>query len=110
MLAALVKEPQHGYAVMKRVNSSLGRRALLGPGTLYRALKELRDKGLIEEAEVPQAAEVDQRRRYYRLTTVGRGVVDAEADRLADLVRTVRSGERLTPNEGFGSEPRSSLP
>ena len=88
MLATLAPGPRHGYDVMQRVNENLGRRALLGPGTLYRVLKELRDLGWIEEVDAPEP-EVDQRRRYYSLTALGWSVVDAEASRLRSLVRVL---------------------
>ena len=84
LLALLSGGPNHGYALMREANRHLGRRALLGPGTLYRVLKELRDERLIEETEAP--AGVDQRRRYVQLTPHGRAVAEAEARRLADLL------------------------
>jgi len=57
----------HGYGIMKRVNDGFGRRELVGPGTLYRTLKEMRDADLIEPGEPPVHEEdVDGRRQYYR--------------------------------------------
>lgn len=80
--------PLHGYGIMQRVNQRLGRNALLGPGTLYRTLKELRDEGLIRRAEAPDdEEEPDARRHYYGLTDLGESVVGAEARRVAALLR-----------------------
>ncbi len=79
----------HGYAIMKRVNERIGRRAILGPGTLYRTLKEMRELGLLKTAPRGKRAG-DERRTYYRLTAFGRQVVDAEAERLAGLMRDAR--------------------
>lgn len=88
VLLVLRVSPLHGYAVMKRVNDHLGREALVGPGTLYRTLKELRDARWIEHTEAPRDTdEVDGRRQYYRLTVLGRQVVEAEARRVAALLR-----------------------
>ena len=93
ILIALNEESQHGYGIMKVVNEQMGRRAVLGPGTLYRTLKELRDDGLIEYAKSPTDA--DARRRYYRITTEGRQVARTEAARMADWVDLARRGRLL---------------
>ena len=69
----------------------------LGPGTLYRSIKALLADGLIEETneDVDVALGDDRGRRYYRLTERGRGVAEAEAARLAALVRVARSRHLL---------------
>lgn len=71
----------------------LGRRAVLGPGTLYRTLKELRDEGLIEYA--PSPTDEDPRRRYYTITAKGRQAARAEAERMADWVDLAKRGRLL---------------
>lgn len=87
VLAALRGGAAHGHGILLRVNSELGERVLLGPGTLYRTLKEMRDQGLVEHA-LPPADEpaADGRRQYYRLTDLGTSAVEAEARRLAALL------------------------
>ncbi len=63
----------------------------MGPGTLYGSIKRMLADGFIEESdERPDPALDDQRRRYYRITDVGRRVAGAEAKRLSDLVSTAR--------------------
>jgi DNA-binding PadR family transcriptional regulator len=62
----------------------------LGPGTLYSSIQSLLDEGLIEEADSDKKLG-DERRRYYHLTTPGRQLARAEADRLADLLRIARA-------------------
>ncbi|SPE26960.1 Transcriptional regulator, PadR family (fragment) [Candidatus Sulfopaludibacter sp. SbA3] len=48
------------------------------------------------------AAELDDaRRRYYRLTPLGRRVLDAESRRLEDLVRVIRSKRGLTERKAL---------
>jgi hypothetical protein len=50
------------------------------------------EEGLIVELEErPDPDEDDERRRYYRLTRFGRDVAQAEADRLATLLRQARA-------------------
>lgn len=85
VLLVLRSGPQHGFAVMDRANEHLGRHAVLGPGTLYRTLKEMRETGLVSHADAPDAT--DGRRQYYQLTDLGLGVVEAEARRLAGLLQ-----------------------
>jgi DNA-binding PadR family transcriptional regulator len=94
ILVALNEESRHGYSVMKVVNERMKRRAVLGPGTLYRTLKELRDDGLIEYAPAPRAA--DPRRRYYTITVKGREAARTEAARMALWVEAARES-RLLP-------------
>jgi DNA-binding PadR family transcriptional regulator len=63
----------------------------LGPGTLYGALKRLLEAGLVEECgERVDPERGDDRRRYYRLTSLGISVARAEAQRLDAIVRTAR--------------------
>lgn len=88
LLLSLGEADRHGYAIMQRVNQRLGHRAIVGPGTLYRNLKELRERGWIAHVEGP--VEADARRQYYTLTTVGRRAAAAEAARMAELVDAAR--------------------
>ncbi|HJO04956.1 MAG TPA: PadR family transcriptional regulator [Acidobacteriota bacterium] len=87
ILVVLREAPLHGYGIMQQANEHVGQQAILGPGTLYRTLKELRAQGLIEHTDVDDGE--DARRQYYRLTPAGNEVAAAEARRLADLVRRV---------------------
>lgn len=62
------------------------------PATLYGTLKRLIEAELIEESDERPAPELDDaRRRYYRLTRLGRRVLDAESARLEELVRVIRA-------------------
>lgn len=94
ILAALA-QPRHGYGVMQRVESASRGRVLLGPGTLYGALTTLLRQGLIERAGSGDGG--DQRRKLYRLTGLGRAVVDAESHR---LVQAVLLGRELLGIQG----------
>ena len=98
ILVALNDSNLHGYGIMKQVNDQLRRSALLGPGTLYRVLKELRDGGLIDHAATPAGA--DARRRYYRITPQGRRLARDEAARMAAWVEVAREGRLLDAEAG----------
>ncbi len=81
ILVSLAGEDRHGYSILTDVRSRTGES--LRPGSLYRALNRLLDESLIEELdERPDPSVDDERRRYYRLTRLGRRVAQAEAARL----------------------------
>jgi len=95
VLLALVDGERHGYAIMQDVAQSTEGQIKMGPGTLYGTLKRLLQAKLVEESdERPDPNLDDERRRYYRLTGLGRRVVEAEAERLAALVKLAQ-GKRL---------------
>jgi DNA-binding PadR family transcriptional regulator len=92
ILLSLVGEDLHGYGIMRQVAEQTGGRMRLGPGTLYSSIQSLLEEGLIEEVDSPANKKLGgERRRYYRLTTQGRQLARAEADRLADLLRVARA-------------------
>ncbi len=88
ILLTLSAGEAHGYAIMQQVERRTGGRVRLLPGTMYRAFSRLQEQSLIEETgERPDAGLDDQRRRYYRLTDLGREVAAAEARRLSASLR-----------------------
>ena len=92
ILLALSDGERHGYALMQEVAADTGGSLQLGPGTLYGCLKRMLSARLVEESdERPDPELDDERRRYYRITTFGAGVLRAEADRLASAVSAARS-------------------
>jgi DNA-binding PadR family transcriptional regulator len=101
LLLVLRATDLHGYGIMQRVNQHLGRQALLGPGTLYRVLKELRDAGLIEHTSAPDdGPAMDGRRQYYRLTMRGHEAVQAEAQRIATMMQQADLGSLVADRQG----------
>jgi DNA-binding PadR family transcriptional regulator len=87
ILLALAGEELHGYGIMQEISRQSGGRYKLGPGTLYDNLQRLVKQGVVEPSgEDPD----DSRRRYYRLTSLGRRVISAEISRLEGLVREAR--------------------
>jgi DNA-binding PadR family transcriptional regulator len=92
VILSLAGEEQHGYGIMQEVLERTGGKVRLWPATLYGTLKRLMDEELIEESGDRPAAELDDaRRRYYRLTRLGRRVLAAETARLEDLVRVIHA-------------------
>ena len=96
ILLVLKSGDAHGYGIMKRLNEGGNGGSLLGPGTLYRTLKEMRDQGLVAHADSPDSTDAgDERRSYHTLTSFGSSVVVAEAERIAALMKDARLGEVL---------------
>jgi DNA-binding PadR family transcriptional regulator len=92
ILLALADGERHGYGIMSDVEAMTEGATMLGPGTLYTSIKRLLSSGLIDEsANRPDPKLDDERRRYYRLTAMGRKVLAAEAERLSVLLRYARS-------------------
>lgn len=97
ILLALAGEERHGYAIMQEVTRFTGGELSLEAGTLYRALHRMLKSGWVAESARRPAADVDdERRRYYRLTPVGRRIAAAEAERLARLVTAARAHRLLS--------------
>jgi DNA-binding PadR family transcriptional regulator len=91
VMLALASQEQHGYGIMQDVLERTDGKVRLWPATLYGTIKRLTEDELIEESETRPAAELDDsRRRYYRLTRLGRHVLAAETERLEDLLSAVR--------------------
>ena len=91
LLLALSDSDRHGYGIAKEVAERTGGRVRLGPGTIYGTLTRMRDAGLVEEHAPDSGTRPgDERRRYYRITPLGRTVARAEARRLAELVDIAR--------------------
>ena len=96
ILMALAKGESHGYAIMQDIETNTDGHFRIGPGTLYGSIKRMLASGWIEEVdERPDPDLDDERRRYYRLTGLGRQVAEAEAGRLAGMVRLAQDARLL---------------
>lgn len=92
ILLALADGDQHGYAIAQAVEALTDGTVRMGPGTLYGSIGRMVTSGLIEESTRPRARPGDDaRRRFYRMTTLGRRVLEAETDRLARVVALARA-------------------
>ena len=90
ILLALAGEELHGYGIMLEAARQSGGKYKLGPGTLYDNLKKLMAAGIVEESRRQPAGE-DPRRRYYRITGLGRRVLAEEIARLEGVLREAKS-------------------
>ena len=98
ILLSLADHDQHGYGIMQEVLDRTDGKVRLWPATLYGTLKRLMEDDLIEESgDRPAPDQDDARRRYYRLTKLGRRVLNAECARLEGLVSVIRSKRGVKP-------------
>lgn len=97
ILLALGNRRLHGYAIMQEIEERTNGNVRVLPGTLYSSIGRMLDDGLIRETDNrPSAADDDQRRRYYRATRFGKAVAQAEAERMALLLRVAKDQELFT--------------
>jgi DNA-binding PadR family transcriptional regulator len=98
ILLSLVDGDRHGYGIILEIAERTAGQLRLGTGTLYTAIAGLAAAGLLVRAPQRRADE-DERRRYYRLTPLGRAVLDADVVRLgAQLRQARRKGLRPAPD------------
>ncbi len=95
ILLSLAAEDLHGYGIMQDVARQSEGKYKLGPGTLYDNLQKLIRRRWVEEIG-QRPGDDDPRRRYYRLSSLGRGVLTAETARLASVVREARLRLQVT--------------
>lgn len=97
ILLSLADGEQHGYAITQDIANRTSARMTIEPCNLYRSLRTMLDDGLIEESARRPAPDLDdERRRYYRITTLGRRVAAAETGRLEVMVAEARGKNWLT--------------
>ena len=92
ILLVLAAGELHGYGIMQEIKHISGGALSIGPGTLYRSINQLLEQGMI--AEIDERIDPtlnDERRRYYHLTERGQRAAQAEAERLATLVRVAQA-------------------
>ena len=90
VLFSLTSGERHGYGIVKEVEEQSGGDVRMDPSNLYRSLRRLIQKGLVEESEIRPNENSDERRRCYSLTLLGRDVVEVEASRLSRLTEVAR--------------------
>jgi DNA-binding PadR family transcriptional regulator len=94
ILLSLSQEDRHGLGVAADIKEFTGGRAVLGPGTLYGTIKRMLDAELIVDLE--RAGEKDDpRRRYYRITDLGRRALELETEGLASILGTAHRRRAL---------------
>ena len=97
ILLALGHDRMHGYGVMQAIEQKTAGAARILPGTLYTTLNRMLADELVEETQPPRdAPDDDRRRRYYRITSFGRDVVAAEAERMSVLLEVARRDLKIS--------------
>ena len=99
ILLSVVDKPRHGYAILQEAEERTAGRPGFEIPTLYRALRRLRDIGLIRIAAAP-APDADERREYWDATPLGRRVLEAELARLEAAVHVGRARMKQAPAGG----------
>ena len=79
VLTSLTGGPKHGYSLIQDIRSMSG--VKMGPGTLYGVLARLEEEGLVE------ALPVEDRRRPYRLTSLGAATLRERLETIANVAR-----------------------
>ena len=98
ILLSLSAEERHGLGIAADVKQFTEGRSVLGPGTLYGTIKRMLDLGLIQDmVDSPRGSHDDPRRRYYRITALGRRALELEAQGLASLLTTAQRRRILKP-------------
>jgi DNA-binding PadR family transcriptional regulator len=96
VLLALAGDDLHGYAILKEVDLRTNGKVRLSTGTLYGIIKRLLADGLVVERRTrPADPQDDERRRYYRLTPLGRQTAAAEAERMDEVLAVARARNLL---------------
>jgi DNA-binding PadR family transcriptional regulator len=96
ILLSLAGGERHGYGITQDIAGRTSAKMRLEPGNLYRSLRTMLDDGLIDESERRPAPDLDdERRRYYRITTLGRRVAAAEIARLEAVIADAKARKWL---------------
>jgi DNA-binding PadR family transcriptional regulator len=98
ILLALNAGARHGLGIADEIERMSSGALELGPGTLYRSLAEMAEAGLIAAAPAPSDEE-DPRRKHYRITRAGKGLLLRETERLGRLLDTARAQGVLAEQE-----------
>jgi DNA-binding PadR family transcriptional regulator len=101
ILLALASGEKHGYEIMKQVKQDSQGKVKMGSGTLYGSIKRMLAARLIEEVGDRVDPQLDERRRYYRQTDLGRRAFTTELQRYADVV-SIAYKRRLSPDLTLG--------
>ncbi len=99
ILLALAEGERHGYAIAQEIETATEGDIHMGPGTLYGSIRRMLSAGLIDESPRRRRPDDDERRRYYRMTPLGRRLLEAELSRLTRVVRVAR-GKRVLRDPG----------
>lgn len=90
ILLALATKERHGYDIMKQVENDSQGKIKLGPGTMYGAIKRMREEKLIVSIDANHS-----RRKYYKLTEKGKAIFSHELQRYTEAVELAKKRKLL---------------
>jgi DNA-binding PadR family transcriptional regulator len=83
-----LQTPQHGYGISQQVRKLTGGAVTIGAGTMYGTLSKMEKDGLI------RFYSEEDKRRLYRITELGREVLETEIERIERLYKNSK-GENI---------------
>ena len=83
-----LREPSHGYQIVRSVEELTGGEIRLSPGTMYGTLSKMEKDGLIEFVQE------QDKRKIYQITKLGEEVLSLEMKRIKRLYRSVKEAEQ----------------
>ncbi len=83
-----LQTPQHGYGISQQVRRLTGGAVTIGAGTMYGTLSKMEKDGLI------RFYSEEDKRRLYRITELGREVLETEIKRIERLYKNSK-GENI---------------
>lgn len=97
ILLVLADGERHGYRLVQEIEERTSGQLQLHAGNLYRTLRTMKERGLIDDSpRRPHSEYDDERRRYFRISEFGTRVARAEASRLEALVSEARARSMLS--------------
>ena len=79
-----LKQPNHGYGVVQKVDKLTDGAIRLAPGTMYGSLSKMEKDGLI------RLIREEDKRKIYQITALGTEVLELECRRIENLYRIIR--------------------
>lgn len=84
-----LQEPMHGYNIVQQVLKLTDGELRISPGTMYGSLSKMEKDGVI------CFVREEEKRKIYRITELGRQVLELEMKRIRRLYRTVEGSRSL---------------
>jgi DNA-binding PadR family transcriptional regulator len=100
ILLSLAERDRHGYGIKLDIEERTRGELTIGPATLYEAIYRMAREGLVEAAEPRTRGRSEDHRRLYRITAEGRRRMQAELDRLREILQFARSRSLLAGAKG----------
>jgi transcriptional regulator len=97
VLAVIEERARHGYEIAKLIDDRSGGLLRFHIASLYPMLYRMERRGWIDGKWIEKAGQ--RRRRYYRLTPVGRTVLAKQRDTWRELVAALHAVAGLEPGK-----------